>query len=101
LKSNDERMPMTLFYYVLSSIDLSDFAYARHFKFLKEESLVLPEKSIAGFFDQFVSPLRDQTRALMKKNIALRQTRDLLLPRLISGEVDVSELDIAVPEEPG
>jgi len=26
-------------------------------------------------------------------------TRDLLLPRLISGEVDVSELDIAIPEE--
>jgi type I restriction enzyme S subunit len=30
---------------------------------------------------------------------ALRQTRDLLLPKLISGEVDVSELGIAVPEE--
>jgi type I restriction enzyme S subunit len=97
LKSNDERMPMTLFYYALSSIDLSDFAYARHFKFLKEETLVLPEKSIADLFDQFVSPLREQTRSLMKKNTTLRRTRDLLLPRLISGEVDVSELDIAVP----
>ena len=27
--------------------------------------------------------------------------RDLLLPRLISGAVDVSELDIPVPEEAG
>jgi type I restriction enzyme S subunit len=27
------------------------------------------------------------------------RTRDLLLPRLIPGEVDVSELDIAVPQE--
>jgi type I restriction enzyme S subunit len=34
-----------------------------------------------------------------QRNTALRRTRDLLLPRLISGEVDVSELDIAVPEE--
>jgi type I restriction enzyme, S subunit len=99
LKSNDERMPMTLFYYALSSIDLSDFAYARHFKFMKEETLVLPEKSIADLFDQFVSPLREQTRSLMKKNTTLRRTRDLLLPRLISGEVDVSELDITVLEE--
>ena len=33
------------------------------------------------------------------RNQALRRTRDLLLPRLISGEVDVSELDIVVPEE--
>ncbi len=99
LKSIDERMPMTLFYYALSSIDLSDFAYARHFKFLKEETLVLPVKSIAGLFDQFVSPLRDQTRALRKKNTILRRTRDLLLPKLVSGEVDISELDIAVSEE--
>ncbi|MEI7901474.1 MAG: restriction endonuclease subunit S, partial [bacterium] len=99
LKSDDKRMPMTLFYYALLSIDLSDFAYARHFKFLKEEPLVLPVKSIADLFDQFVSPLRDQTRLLIQKNTALRRTRDLLLPRLISGEVDVSELDITIPEE--
>lgn len=99
LKSNNERMPMTLFYYALSSIDISDFAYARHFKFLKEEPLVLPERSIADLFDQFVTPLREQTRSLMQKNTILRRTRDLLLPKLISGEVDLSELDIVVPEE--
>ena len=65
LKSNDERMPMSLLYYALSSINLSDFAYARHFKFLKEETLVLPEKSIADHFDLFVSPLRNQTKACL------------------------------------
>jgi type I restriction enzyme S subunit len=99
LKSNTERMPMTLFYYALLAIDLSDFAYARHFKFLKEESFVLPVKSIADLFDQFVSPMRDQLRSLMQKNTILRRTRDLLLPKLISGEVDVSQLDITIPEE--
>lgn len=90
---------MTLFYYALSSIDLSNFAYARHFKFLKEEILVLPANPISNLFDQFTSPLRDQIGLMMKKNATLRRTRDLLLPKLISGEVDVSELDIHVPEE--
>jgi type I restriction enzyme S subunit len=33
-----------------------------------------------------------------KKNNILRRTRDLLLPKLISGELDVSELDITIPE---
>jgi len=99
LKSNDERMPMSLFYYTLLSIDLSDFAYARHFKFLKEEPLALPTQKIADYFDQFVSPLQDQIRSLMQKNSILRRTRDLLLPKLISGEMDVSELDITIPEE--
>jgi len=33
------------------------------------------------------------------KRHTLRRTRDLLLPKLISGEVDVLELDILSPEE--
>jgi type I restriction enzyme S subunit len=31
---------------------------------------------------------------MLEKNANLRQTRDLLLPKLISGEIDVFELDI-------
>jgi len=31
-----------------------------------------------------------------KKNNILRQTRDLLLPKLISGEIDVENLDIRI-----
>ena len=30
------------------------------------------------------------------RNVALRRARNLLLPRLVSGELDVPELDIAV-----
>jgi type I restriction enzyme, S subunit len=99
LKSNNARMPMTLFYYTLLSIDLSNYAYARHFKFLKEETLILPETIIADYYDHFVSPLREQISKLMQKNTTLRHTCDLLLPKLISGEVDVSELDITIHEE--
>ena len=35
---------------------------------------------------------------LERRNVYLRQTRDLLLPKLISGDLDVSELDITIPE---
>ena len=31
---------------------------------------------------------------LRRQNRALREARDLLLPRLVSGELDVSELDL-------
>jgi type I restriction enzyme S subunit len=37
--------------------------------------------------------------SLSRLNRIPRRTRDLLLPKLISGEVDVAELEIAVPEE--
>ena len=99
LKSNNERMPMALFYYTLLSIDLSDFAYACHFKFLKEKPIILPSLEISMSFEDFVLPLREQIRSLMQRNANLRRTREMLLPKLISGEVDVSELDIAIPEE--
>jgi type I restriction enzyme S subunit len=34
------------------------------------------------------------------KNCNLRQTRDLLLPKLISGQLDVEDLDIDIGEPP-
>lgn len=52
----------------------------------------------ADLIDQFrkaVAPMFRQVHLLARKNENLRRTRDLLLPKLVSGEVDVSELDIA------
>jgi type I restriction enzyme, S subunit len=43
-------------------------------------------------------PVCQQIENLQTKNANLRRTRDLLLPRLISGELDVSELEIAGAE---
>jgi len=60
---------------------------------------VTPPKGIMTRFCQFANDFERQAAVLRLQNTILRRTRDLLLPRLISGEVDVSELDIAVPEE--
>jgi len=94
LLPNTERMPTSLFFYALRSIDLSDFAYARHFKFLKEQGILVPDEQVAQSFAQVADPIRDQIRCLLRRNATLRRTRDLLLPKLISGELDVSDLDI-------
>jgi type I restriction enzyme S subunit len=50
-------------------------------------------------FGSKVRSVRDLVIALENKNLILKRTRDLLLPKLISGELDVSELDIKIPEE--
>ena len=49
-------------------------------------------------FEQAVTPNFRLIQNLWDKNRALHQTRDLLLPKLISGELDVSELDIDIGE---
>ena len=62
-------------------------------------AFILPVEALVQQFEQLVEPSDNQIENLTRKNTILRRTRDLLLPRLISGEEDVSELDIAVPEE--
>ena len=57
---------------------------------------VLPEEKFIEAFDNKVGPTINEFLLLEEKNKLLRETRDLLLPKLISGELDVSNLDITV-----
>lgn len=45
-------------------------------------------------FEAAVRPMTKLVETLTMQNTNLRTTRDLLLPRLVSGELDVSDLDI-------
>jgi len=59
--------------------------------------LFWPGPALAGRFADIVEPIWDQVYMLTSQIANLRSTRDLLLPWLISGEVDVTDLDIALP----
>jgi len=61
--------------------------------------LLFPTDEIRNNFCKIAGSLRLQVETLKNKNETLRCTRDLLLPKLISGELDVSDLDIVVREE--
>ena len=63
-------------------------------KVLTSFPLILPPKKLQDDFKNIVSVFFDHREILQVKNANLRQTRDLLLPRLISGEIDVENLDI-------
>jgi type I restriction enzyme S subunit len=53
-----------------------------------------PSKNLLFNFHKATASNFEMIRTLQLKNLNLRQTRDLLLPRLISGEIDVENLDI-------
>ena len=61
--------------------------------------LLTPPESVIGKFEEFVNLIFAELANLTAKNANLRQTRDLLLLKLISGEFDVSELHIDTPGE--
>jgi type I restriction enzyme S subunit len=58
--------------------------------------LAIPPQEIISRFEKIIVEYRDFLNILIKKNVVLRNTRDLLLPKLISGELDVEDLDIDV-----
>jgi type I restriction enzyme, S subunit len=60
--------------------------------------IVVPPKPIIDEFEDSILTLRQLLNNLLIKNNILRHTRDLLIPKLISGELDVSDLDITLPE---
>jgi type I restriction enzyme S subunit len=55
----------------------------------KRIPLLVPSIAIACLFDETVHPVFQQIENLMLQNQKLRAARDLLLPRLMSGEIVV------------
>lgn len=56
---------------------------------ITDYSLPMPPQTLQREFSEKVSPLFDLIDNLQLKNEALEKARDLLLPRLMSGEIDV------------
>lgn len=87
--SDNENMPQSLLYYSLIAVDLSNYHYARHFKYLKAESILVPTKEIADAFDNYVAPMLLQIQNLRDMTAKAAEARDRLLPKLMSGEIEV------------
>lgn len=90
IASNSLRMPPHLFFHSLLKIDLSSYGYARHFKFLKQSNIILPDESIAKRFEEIIAPQYEMIRENIFQNQELTTLRDWLLPMLMNGQVRVT-----------
>lgn len=61
--------------------------------------VLLPTKELIDLFDEYANPLLALLFNLAKKNRLLKKKRDVLLPKLMSGDLDVSELEFAAQEQ--
>ena len=61
---------------------------------VKNMSILIPKASILFQFNKNIDDLFNQIKILSIKNENLKQTRDILLPRLISGEINVENMEI-------
>jgi type I restriction enzyme S subunit len=113
--SDEDFFPIDTVFYVITNVCLHYVFYNLQYQnFISTDTAVpglsrnqayllpflLPQVEVMQAFQDFITPLLRQVSNLRLRNITLRKTRDLLLPRLISGRLDVSELDIDVEERP-
>ena len=85
----------TIEQYEVQSTGIKNFKFT---VFLDSELVAIPPAEVQRDFVLHIRPLMDAVQVLGKKSEVLRSTRDLLLPKLISGQLDVDELDIETGE---
>lgn len=61
---------------------------------LKKVPAIIPPKDVLNKFDEIIQPMFRQIRKARHENSELESVRDSLLPRLMSGELDVSAIDL-------
>ena len=104
LRSTDSRLPPYLLFHFLDSPEYQDWVRgsstgstrkSASAAVLTEPRLAVPTTEVAQDYDARTRKLREELAALVGANAALARTRDLLLSRLVSGELDISRLDLA------
>ena len=100
-----ESVPYTYLYQALTTDEFVDYlvnhatgaAYpAVNSGDFEKADFLKPTKDIVDLFHQTTEGMFLLRNRLAAKNSNLRQTRDLLLPKLIAGDFDVSEFEISV-----
>ena len=92
---------MKLFYtsdlvglYQIQSTGISNYQFEA---FLRFQSIIIPPKTMQSAFEDIVKPMVELKDDLALKNISLKKSREMLLPRLISGKLPVDTLNIHFP----
>ncbi len=103
----DERCPPSFIYEWLDDHDeeLEGIGTGATFKEItkgafKRVPFLLPTAAVLDSFRCDVTPIDDEVRVLEAENRTLATIRDLLLPKLVTGEIDVSGLDLDAIAEP-
>jgi type I restriction enzyme S subunit len=86
-------------YYLLKDVFIKEDSFGNGAVFnavskndLLRIKIIQPTFDVCNKFQEIIKPLDDEIKVLTDKNQLLQQTRDLLLPRLISGKLSVEHL---------
>ena len=92
-----------LAYFMLSEMNLAQFNSGASVptldrKTAHQAAVLIPPAAAVEQFDQMMQPMFDQIHALRSHVATTAKARDLLLPKLMSGQLDVSRVPLTEPE---
>lgn len=98
-KTNDKRINEYLYCYLKSFNyqtmgSTSSIATAVNSKIIKAMPFIVPTNEEIDRFHNIVNPMFNKIKLNQTENVRLTQLRDTLLPKLMSGEIDVSNVKI-------
>ncbi|MCX8485218.1 MAG: restriction endonuclease subunit S [Bacteroidia bacterium] len=67
----------------------SSIGTAINSKIVKAMPFLVPDITSLNLFQEFANPLFDQIEQILNMNFLLKQSRDILLPRLMSGTINI------------
>jgi type I restriction enzyme S subunit len=104
-------VPTSYLFEVLSSTDFSNYLVSRQrgsaypavtVQDFEEAPVLVPDPTVRDAFDDAVAPVHHLAWQLREQSQGLATIRNLLLPKLVTGQIDVSDLDLdAVVEKAG
>jgi type I restriction enzyme S subunit len=89
VKPENPSISVAYLYFELISCNLSNYHYARHFKFLKEQVIKLPSEKVMLEYKEETDKVFNLIQLLRLQNTKLREARDILLPKLMNGQIEV------------
>lgn len=101
----ESRLPLTFCFYLLETLGLKDMNTDAAVPGLNRENVYrlevsMPAESAVAEFDAIASKVRERIRIAREESRTLASLRDTLLPKLISGELRVSDAERLIQDRP-
>lgn len=90
--AKDETPISYLFFQIFNLVETRE--YKRYWTELNNKVVAVADSKSREMFSDLISPFFEKIEILRRRNHNLSQSRDTFLPKLISGEIDVSDLEI-------
>lgn len=87
INSTEPALPNYILYQQILLLPVIEKGYSRHFKFLKEQYVIVPEFEVSKKYMDMVEYSLLKTKGIITENQQLASLRDWLLPMLMNGQV--------------